>query len=664
MLACFVNFVENNCFMFMKIKNRCLQFMMLFSTMAVFAQSPDDVLVNINDSIYRVSDFERLYNKNIDIVADESQKDVDTYFELYKLYKLKLQDAYSEGYHLSTGFLQEYTSYRKELSEKYFINEKQLDKLLNEAVERNEFEVNASHILIAVSPFAGPADTLAAYKKALDVRDKLQNGLSFEEAARKYSDDLSARTNNGNLGYFSVFKMVYPFESGAYETAVGSISMPVRSDYGYHLIKVLDKRRAPKIKSIAHILIETKYLSEKEAKKKIDELYDKLQKGQNFDDLAFHFSEDIYSRDKGGLLGVYTEGALDIKGLSDIVYGLNYKDAISKPFLSQYGWHIVRIADIRERPAEASLRDNFLRRIKSDQRSKILEKDLIDHLKDMYHFEMNRDNVLKTAKLLNREEMVNDVKVEDNAQSKMILATYADRSITAKNILEHIYSFPQLYVSVKTDELLVQTAFDFYALQQLKAQYNNDLEKNFPDFAHTMAEYREGLMLFDLLEKKIWKTAANDTLAQQMYYNRHLTDYVKPAYFIGEVYVFKSRAEANSFQRALNGNFPVREDDFTIVYKYQGTFEMDDKRLPPDIGLKDLGRKVVRYNKKYYVFKVRDLKEAVLPTYSDVKSKVLSDYQNQYEKEYGKGLSEKAVIKVNEPVLNQLRTKYNKKSLN
>ena len=650
--------------MFMKFTNRSLKLLMLLGSVNVFAQGPNEVLVTINDSIYHVSDFERLYNKNIDIVADESQKDVDTYFELYKLYKLKLQDAYREGYHLTEGFRQEYNTYRTELSEKYFINEKELDKLLKEALERNNYEVNASHILFAVDQLASPADTLTAYNRALEVREKLLGGLSFEEAAKNYSDDLSAKTNSGNLGYFSVFKMVYPFESGAYETAVGNISMPVRSNYGYHLIKVIDKRPVSSIKSIAHILIETKHLSEKEAKKKIDEIYDRIQKGQNFDDLAFHFSEDIYSRDKGGLLGVYAEGTFDIKGLSDIVYGLNYKDAVSRPFLSQYGWHIVRITDIRERPEATELKDSFLRRIKSDQRSKILEKDLIDHLKDMYRFKVDRDNVLKTAKLLNREEMVNDVKVEDTAESQQVLATYADKSITAKNVLEHIYSFPQLYTSVKTDELLVQKAFDFYALQMLKRQYNDDLEKNFPDFAHTMAEYREGLMLFDLLEQKIWKTAANDTLSQQLYYEEHLTDYMKPAYFIGEVYVFEKRSDANSFQRALNGHYPVREEDFRIVYKYQGTFFSDDKRLPENLNMEQLGEKTVHYNKKYYVFKVRDLKEAVLPAYGDIKNKVLSDYQNKYEKEYGDRLLENAEIKVNETVLNQLRAKYNKKSLN
>lgn len=648
----------------MKLKQLLFHLFLLLNGFFLFAQKGNDVLVTINDSIYNVADFERLYNKNIDIILDNSQKDIPTYFDLYKLYKLKLQEAYNEKFDQSAKFEQEYSSYRTQLAEKYFVNEKELDRLLKEAFERNDYEVNASHILFAVDEFASPADTLKAYNKAIEVRNEILKGLSYEDAAIKYSDDLSAKSNKGNLGYFSVFRMVYPFESGAYDTVVGSVSMPVRSNFGYHLIKVLDKRPVSKIKSVAHILVETKNLSNEDAKKKIDELYDKLQKGQNFDDLAFHFSDDIYSRDKGGVIGVYTEGSLDIKGISEVVYNLNYKDAFSKPFLSQYGWHIVRITDIRERPTREELREGFLRRIKADPRSKILEKDLMLHLKEMYHFKMNKEYVLKTAKLLQRKEMINEPEVMVNDETGMVLATYADKNITAKNILDYIYSFPSAYAMVKTDEILIQKAFDDYSLQKLRQQYNKDLEKNFPDFAHTMNEYKEGLIMFDLLEQKIWKSAATDTLAQYAYYNSHKNNYIKPAYFIGEVYAFERKSEANAFQRALIGSYPIKEDDFEVIYKYQGTFNMDDKRLPIKLEMKTLGKKVVKHNKKYYIFKVRDLKEAVLPTYEEVKSKVLSDYQNQFEKDYNKQLLDKASIKINEPVLNLLKIKYTKKNLN
>src|SRR5690606_4780117 len=196
----------------MRLIKTTLIFLLFSLSINTFGQKPTDVLVTINDSIYNVADFERLYTKNIDIIADESQKDIDNYFNLYKIYKLRLQNAYRLEIDKLPAVQQELKSYRAELAEKYFINEKELDRLLNEALERSDFEIKASHILVAVDELAQPADTLKAYNKALEIRSKLLNGMSFEDAALKFSDDLSAENNKGNLGYFSVLKMVHTLQ--------------------------------------------------------------------------------------------------------------------------------------------------------------------------------------------------------------------------------------------------------------------------------------------------------------------------------------------------------------------------------------------------------------------------------------------------------------------
>lgn len=648
----------------MKLIKVTLNFLLLNLSITAFAQKPTDFLVTINDSIYNVGDFERLYNKNIDIIADESQKDIDTYFNLYKTYKLRLQNAYALEIDKLPKIAQELKVYRTELAEKYFINEKELDRLVNEALNRADFEVKASHILINVDEFAQPTDTLKAYNKAIDVRNEILNGLSFENAAVKYSDDLSAKTNNGNLGYFSVFKMVYPFESGAYNTKIGEISLPVRSNFGYHLIKVYNKRETPKIKNIAHILVETKDKNNAEAKNKIDEIYKRLTVGDTFYDVAFHFSEDIHTRDKGGDLGIYNEGSLNIDGISDVLYDLNFKDAYSKSFLSQYGWHIVAVTNIKDKPTKEELKANYLRKIKSDSRSKILQKDLITHLREMYHFTVNEKNINATVPLFQRQELMNQPTVESNEATEMILATYSDQKITTKNILDHIYSFPKQYAAVKTDELLIKKAFDFYSLRKLKETYNNNLESNFPEFAHNLNEFKEGLVLFELLEQNIWNESATDTVALQNYYQNNKTTYLQPANFIGEVYVFNSKSDAKTYHKLLKKNYKVKEADFPMVYKYQGRFYMNDKRLPENLDFNSLGKNVVKHNNNYYVFYIRDKKDEHQSTYEEVKNQVLSDYQKQYEDKYNQDLINKAQIKVNQPVLDQLKTKYNKKSLN
>ena len=648
----------------MKLFKRSLQLLLFTLSFQTFAQQPTDVLVTINDSIYQVADFERLYNKNIDIIVDESQKDVGNYFDLYTLYKLRLQNAYNLKLDKSDRINQDITKFRTELAEKYFINESTLNALVEEALERSKFEINASHILIAVDELAQPQDTLAAYNQALKIRDEVLNGLSFEKAAEKYSNDLSAKSNKGNLGYFSVFRMVYPFETGAYNTKVGDISLPVRSNFGYHLIKVNNKRATPKPKNIAHILVETKDINDQQAKKKINDIYKRLELGDPFHDVALHFSEDIMTRDNGGNLDMYNEGNLNIEGISDILYDLNFNGAYSKPFFSQYGWHIVAVTKVNDLPNQTDLKDLFLKRVKNDSRAILLEKDLIDYLKELYQFKIDQTHLAETVKMLHREEMMNQPKVDSNPDTEKVVATYSDKKITPKNILEHIYSFANQYAFLKTDELVINKALHNYSLRKLKEEYNSQLENKFPDFAHTLKEYKEGLMLFDLLEQQIWDKTATDTLALMQYYETHKEKYIQPDHFTGEVYVFKKRYDAKIYHKIIKGRYDVNEDDFPMVYKYQGRFTLDDKRLPPNLDIQTIGNKVIKHNNLFFVFFVRDKKFENIPDYKTIQSKISADYQTEYEKEYNQNLLQKANIKVNQPILDQLKAKYHKKNLN
>lgn len=648
----------------MKLFKRSLQLLLFTFSFQAFAQQPTDMLVTINDSIYQVADFERLYNKNIDIIVDESQKDVGNYFDLYTLYKLRLQNAYNLKLDKSDRINQDITKFRTELAEKYFINESTLNALVEEALERSKFEINASHILIAVDELAQPQDTLAAYNQALKIRDEVLNGLSFENAAEKYSNDLSAKSNKGNLGYFSVFRMVYPFETGAYNTKVGDISLPVRSNFGYHLIKVNNKRATPKPKNIAHILVETKDINDQQAKKKINDIYKRLELGDPFHDVAFHFSEDITTRDNGGDLGMYNEGNLNIEGISDILYDLNFNGAYSKPFFSQYGWHIVAVTKVNDLPNLTDLKDLFLKRVKNDSRAVLLEKDLIDYLKELYQFKIDQTHLAETVKMLHRKEMMNQPKVDSNPETEKVVATYSDKKITSKNILEHIYSFANQYAFLKTDELVINKALNNYSLRKLKEEYDSQLENKFTDFAHTLKEYKEGLMLFDLLEQQIWDKTATDTLALMQYYETHKEKYIQPDHFTGEVYVFKKRYDAKIYHKIIKGRYDVNEDDFPMVYKYQGRFTLDDKRLPPNLDIQTIGNKVIKHNNLFYVFFVRDKKFENIPDYKTIQSKISADYQTEYEKEYNQNLLQKANIKVNQPILDQLKAKYHKKNLN
>jgi peptidyl-prolyl cis-trans isomerase SurA len=177
--------------------------------------------------------------------------------------------------------------------------------------ERLKEEVKASHILIMVEPDASPADTLKAYTRIVDIRNKILQGEDFAAAAIAYSEDKSAKVNQGSLGYFSSLQMVYPFETAAYQTPVGQVSLPVRTRYGYHILKVFDRRPARGEVEVSHIMIRTsdeKDLSK--AKNTIFTIYEQLQAGVKWEELCKQYSEDPATKDSGGKLRPFGTGGM------------------------------------------------------------------------------------------------------------------------------------------------------------------------------------------------------------------------------------------------------------------------------------------------------------------------------------------------------------------
>ena len=222
----------------------------------VFSQSKSkEVLFTIDGKPFYTDEFARVYNKNLDLVKDESQKDLDQYLELFLGYKLKVSKAYKIGLQNSEQYKNELATYRSQLAKNYTTDSKVTKELTQEAYQRTQKEVNASHILIMCDENALPADTLIAYNKIKEIRAKIVNGADFDSVAQSESQDPSAKENKGNLGYFSAFRMVYPFESAAFSTPKGAVSNITRTKFGYHLIKVNEIRDNRGEITVAHIMI-------------------------------------------------------------------------------------------------------------------------------------------------------------------------------------------------------------------------------------------------------------------------------------------------------------------------------------------------------------------------------------------------------------------------
>ncbi len=370
---------------------RLLLFVFLLTPFVVLSQSKD-VLFTIDNHPYYTDEFVRVYNKNLDLVKDDSQKNLDNYLELYIGYKLKVEKAYKIGLHNNANYQNELKSYRAQLSKSYLNDSKVTNELVQEAYGRMLQEIRASHILVLVDENAAPEDTLKAYQKITDIKKRIESGEDFAQVAQQFSEDPSVKENNGDLGYFSAFRMVYPFENAAFSTAVGNVSKPFRTRFGYHVVKVVDKRANRGEVTVAHIMIlkpasvsdKPSPNTEDKAKVTIEDIYKKIQQGESFESLAQQFSEDKSSATKGGVLQRFGSGQLSSEAFENVAFSLQNANEISTPFQSQFGWHIVKLIEKHTLRTLADMKSELEEKVKKDERSLLITNSLAKKLRSTY----------------------------------------------------------------------------------------------------------------------------------------------------------------------------------------------------------------------------------------------------------------------------------------
>ena len=360
------------------------------------------VVFTVNKVPTYSDEFIYLYKKNHqNKPADFTEVKIDEYLNLFVNFKLKVAEAKSMGLDTTAKFLKELKTYREDLKKPYRAEPDLLDKLTKETYERLTQEVRASHILIAITPESAPADTSIAYKKISDIKSRVEAGEDFEKLARELSEDPSAKFNGGDLGYFTAMQMVYPFESAAYTTQVGGLSTVVRTRFGYHLLKVADKKPSRGEVEISHILLRTTTPDDNKVKNTAFEIFDQLKAGRSWDDLCKEFSEDANTKSNGGRLRPFGVGALAaVPEFESTAFAMQKTGDICDPFQSAIGWHIIRLEKKIPLPTYTELEPSLKRKVARDERLQVSQKSMaIKRRKDFNWVEVpeNKKLVFATA---------------------------------------------------------------------------------------------------------------------------------------------------------------------------------------------------------------------------------------------------------------------------
>lgn len=648
----------------MKI-SRLLIFVFLLSPIYLLAQTKE-VLFTVDNNPYYTDEFVRVYKKNLDLVKDDSQKDLDKYLELFIGYKLKVEKANKLGLQNGSSYQNELKSYRNQLSKNYLNDSKVTNELVQEAYDRMQQEVRASHILVLVDEGASPADTLKAYQKVVAIKKRLDAGEDFVTVAKDASEDPSAKDNGGDLGYFSAFRMVYPFENAAYRTKVGQISKPFRTRFGYHIIKVVDKRANRGEVTAAHIMLlkQDENGPKENAKSTIEEIYQKIQQGENFESLAQQFSDDKSSSVRGGVLQRFGSGQLSSEEFENVAFGLKEKNQISTPFETQFGWHIVKLIEKHPVGTLADTKAELEDKIKRDERSLLITNSLAKKMRSKYSFTKDAKVIGKvksvvTDKIYDKSWVVPDDFKEVNS---VVLTLNKDKKVTAKPFLDFINNSQKGTLTSKPTSKLVDELFEKFTDEQLIAYYNENLENEFLEFKYVMDEYRDGLLLFDLMEKEIWNRAKTDTLGLTTYFQNNIKNYQWKKRFQADILSstdLKIIQKAQKFLKKGKSLEYIKEqlnkDGKVNVISKSGLYEEDYDVLSQFKGLTKGVSTILTKDNYYFVVQVTDEKPAGAKELSECRGRVISDYQQYLELHWVDELKKEFTVKVNQDNFSQIK---------
>lgn len=644
-------------------------FLILFISGATlsFAQKGGPAVFSVDGDTIWGAEFERVFSKN-DKTPDvrPTMDELNDYLNLYVRFKLKVKEAYTLEMDKDETFIKELAGYRKQLAQPYLTDKTITDNLIQEAYDRMKYEVEASNLMIHLSPAASPSDTLEAWNRINKWRDLINTGaMTFEQVTRDSSTDEHGRKNEGRLGYFSAFSMIYPFETVAYNAKIGEVSAPFRTQFGYHIVKVTDKREARGDLKVAHILIRINNESDYETNKpRIDALYERLKKGEDFNKLVTDFSEDFSTRESGGQLNWIK--SLDQKVPKDFIeaaFGL--KDgAFSKPVKTPLGWHIIKRIEQKPFPELNTVKETIKLKIGRDSRSELNKEAVLKRIKTENNYTVNTANYSSFISAIADTAMFFNWTPGAFHTSESELFHIGNKSYTCNDFTAYIKSVTTSPSRNPNEGLsgIVGQMFNSYADNKNFEYEESILELKYDDFKYLMQEYRDGILLFELSNKTVWNKASEDTAGLRAFFEGRRSNYFWKDRAVTKSYICSSKKAAKTVKKFLKKDssdkailLAVNQDDalgVNIVYK---TYE------------KGQDKKIDKLNWDKSIHKIKDkstnntefvkIESLLAPGQKELKETlgpVTSDYQKYLEDEWIETLKLKYNVVLFDGALDQL----------
>ena len=639
------------------MKHAALIFFLLILSKSFFGQT----LVRYGNHSITREEFVTAFHKN-NARTKATDQAFREYLNLYIRYRLKVQAAYDMKMDTLPGQITELQNFKSQIVDQYMNDESSLNQMTKEAFVRSQHDLRISYIFVAAAKNASPADTVRAWKKIQDAYGTLKSGKDFNETALKFSEDPYVKNNQGDLNFITVFDLPYAMETVAYQVPVGKYSPVFRTEGGYIILKKAAERKGEGRIRIAQILVAFPYQADDAAKKetaiRADSIWRSIKAGADFGELARKFSGDNLSYQLGGVLPEFGIGKYE-QGFEITAFNLKKDGDISLPYKSAFGYHIIKRIKRIPVPAveDQKTLDELKEKIKADPRVAVSKKRMLQTILKQTEFKegLPAGNHLwdYTDSLMQNKKPALDAGITDQS----VLFQFREKKYFVGdwiNYRKSIKSAPNLTNGKTNSEIL-----DGYRQIVAFEYYKQHLEKYNPAFAAQVAEFRDGNLLFEIMQRQIWNRASADSAGLKTYFESHAANYWwKPG---AEAIIFNAAngAAAEKLKQSLAKN--MRNWRMTVD-SFGGQIQADSGRFElsqlPGHARAEAGvftAEVTNPDRSVqFAYIIREYTATSPRTFEEARGLVINDYQNGLENKWIEELKKKYPVTINETVFKSL----------
>ncbi|MBA2422923.1 MAG: peptidylprolyl isomerase [Chitinophagales bacterium] len=636
----------------------------------VNAQSPDNSsLFTIGNEKVSKDEFVKVYQKtNVSGEADFSEKSLRDYLDLYVNFRLKVKEAREMKLDTTSAVLNEFKTYRSKLTGSYMYD----TAIIHLAYNRMQTDLHVQHILVKLDQNASPADTIKASNKIRELRKMLVDGKKdFNTLAADSSNDPTAKDNKGDLGWITAMQVIYPFESAAYNLKQGGISAPVRTRFGYHLIRVIESRPSRGTVTAAHLFIklpENATEEDKEkAKQKIDSIYQQIKNDTSWNDLVKQYSQDKTSSANGGKLAAFGTGQM-VPEFEEAAFALKNPGDISTPVKTKFGWHIIKLIEKKTMSSYPQMRDEIRKKIENGTWSEHAKQAFAQKLKKEYKFtEMAgaKDQLRKIldSSLLNGNW--NDSTAKNLVSPLFVLADNKNiaemKPFLQKDFADFIEKNQRKFMNLGSIDNIYNKLYEQYVITAITGFEDARLEAKYPAFRDLMEEYMNGILLFDLASSKVWTKAVEDTTGLKDFYELHKDNYIGQERAKVTTFTAKNQTVADQLNKYLAKGMnndgilskvnKKSKDNLKISTE---EFEKGKSSEIEQLGWEAGKTYTVKTDSAIRILRVEQILPPAPKPLNEVKGYVVADYQESLEKNWIAELRQKYPVSINEQVFQSI----------